>query len=567
MMPPRPASLFLASLALFAASSTATRASAGSIPVSIYIHGFELSGAGRHGVFGEDNPNPVADSVAALAGVPPGYVMGTTYYGDTPPSYYTDADRAELERITAAWDGGVPRYAFIVGRHARWLMERTGATQVNVISASFGSLVARWMIEKNVSGLAEEKRIARWLSIEGVIGGNWIASHHDLVKILSAFEPRPVDVVQMTYPWVETYLHAPRTEAASPYYGDILMGQTASTDDGGPGNPLRTAMLLYDDYRPNDQIQAISDAWFNGTLPEARYLGMPPTRAVFHSSHLGIKDERGAWAQAATFLTGTRRVTVAITGATVYNLAESSVWYWNWMPAEVLFESWVHAPAAEARWGAIGSLCSYVKEGASPPIRRYRRRGEHQVFTHVVFDDFVLPEETGLRIQLRANELDYDPRYGVFETARTPHHDDLGGGSVMVSTLQPGNYTFTCPGWSCDLTVSVFDYPTRPVAVIPRGILDPPPGNDDALRILTGPSYSDVRIRVPAFAPAGPGEVATLEVIDVSGRLVRTIDGNPREDFGWDGRDGNGRAVGSGVYLYRVTSPRGRWIGKGFLLR
>ena len=535
--------------------------------VTIYVHGFEVSGSGRHGVFGEDIANPDADNVVRFTGLPPGAVVGTSYYGDVAPSYYSDADRAELDRITAAWDGGVPRYAFIVARHARQVLERSGASQMNLVSASFGSLVARWMIEKNVGGLAGEKRIARWLSIEGIIAGNWVASHHDLVKILSVFEPRPVDVVQMSYPWVETYLHTPRSEAASPYYGDILMGQVASTDDGGPGNPLRDAMLLANEYQPNDQIQAMPDAWFNSTLPEARYLGLRPTRAVFHSTHMGIRSMRGAWAEAATFLTASRRVTVEMTSARVVNLAESSSWYWNWLPAEILFESWVSSPAVEARWGPVGPLCAYVKEGASPPLRRYRRSGETQQFHHVVFDDFVLPEETELVVQLHANELDYDPRYGVFETARTPHHDDLGGGSIRVSTLQPGSYSYANPNWSCEVSVSVFDYPSRPIAVVPRGILDGPTEDDRQLRILPNPSYSSVVIHAPAFAAAAPAEVATLEVLDVSGRLVRRIDGNARADFGWDGRDASGRAVGAGLYFYRVATPRGTWSGKGFLLR
>ena len=34
------------------------------------------------------------------------------------------------------------------------------------------------------------------------------------------------------------------------------------------------------------------------------------------------------------------------------------------------------------------------KEGGAAPIRRYRHNGEAQNFRHVVFDDFVLPEET-----------------------------------------------------------------------------------------------------------------------------------------------------------------------------
>src|SRR4029077_19222779 len=40
--------------------------------VTIYVHGFERTGLGRHGTFGEDIQDSVADSVAALIGLPVG---------------------------------------------------------------------------------------------------------------------------------------------------------------------------------------------------------------------------------------------------------------------------------------------------------------------------------------------------------------------------------------------------------------------------------------------------------------------------------------------------------------
>ena len=58
--------------------------------------------------------------------------------------------------------------------------------------------------------------------------------------------------------------------------------------------------------------------------------------------------------------------------------------------------------------------------------------------------------------------------------------------------------------------------------------------------------------------PAGGGEV-TIEVFDVNGRLVRTlVDGFVGEgtrSVVLDGRDGEGKEVGSGVYFCRMTAP------------
>src|SRR5205814_2368669 len=97
---------------------------------------------------------PVAEAVAAFAGLPilgdadgappPNVVAGTTYYGDTPPPYYSAADLAEIDQVTAQWGGGVPRYALIVAKYARHVLEISGARQVNFVSVSFGSLIVRW---------------------------------------------------------------------------------------------------------------------------------------------------------------------------------------------------------------------------------------------------------------------------------------------------------------------------------------------------------------------------------------------------------------------------------------
>ena len=110
-------------------------------------------------MFVEDEGDALLDSVAARAGSPvaggeaalaPNVVAMTSYSGDTPPAYWTPADRALLDQVTAQWGGGVPRYALVVARYARHVLERSGAEQVNFVSASFGSLIVRWLIEKDV---------------------------------------------------------------------------------------------------------------------------------------------------------------------------------------------------------------------------------------------------------------------------------------------------------------------------------------------------------------------------------------------------------------------------------
>ena len=539
--------------------------------VTIYVHGFERTGADRQGVYGDDIEDAVADSVAALAGLPVGVpnaplpknaVVGTTYYGDTAPSYYSAADRAEVDAITAQWGGGVPRYALIVAKYARRVLARSGADQVNLVSASFGSLIARWLIEKDLEGLASGGKIARWLSLEGVVGGNWVASHDELVNLLALAQPEPIDVKHMKYGWVETNLHSPRTETDSPLFGGILVGELVSTDDSVNGAALRDAMLAYGEYAPNDGVQAVPDARFSALAPAARFQGRPPTCATFYADHLGLADHRSAWAEAATFLTASRRVTVTMTSARVTNLHEPSAPWWDWRPAEVLLESRAFSPAAEARWGVTEALSAHVKDGAEAPLVRYGTSGESKTLSYALFDDFVLPEESALRVQLHAWELDYDARYGVAETIQAPYYDDMGGGTLAVSTAGPGTYAFSNADWSCTIEVRVFDYPFPP----PVGVASPPemPREPGELLVTPQPARGAVRISAAAGAASRP---ATLEILDVGGRRLRRLASAAGASFRWDGRAEDGTPAPAGLYLALLRAGAGTRVARICLLR
>jgi len=431
---------------------------------TIYVQGFEQAGAASHATFGEDLGDPLLDDLANLAGMPvadgratlrPNVAAMTSYYGDTPPAWYTAAERARLEQVTAQWGGGVPRYAQIIADYAGELMRRSGATQVNFVTTSFGSLIVRWLIEKDVDGLASGRRIARWLSLEGVLAGNWAASRDRLVGYVQAVEPLPIDVAHMDYDWVDANLHRPRTQADHPNYAGILMGQIVSTDDSYNRSALTSLMRSFNEWLPNDGVQAVPDACFQDVTARSRLAGLPPTLGWFRNDHFGIQQARGAWAQIATFLTQRRRVTVTMTSARVLDLKEPDQWYWDWRPAEVLFECRVHAPAVAARWGIGDAVSTREKEGGVAPLRRYQTKGETQTFTEVLFDDMVLAEERELHLTLRAEEVDYDWRYGVFETAQQPSYDDMGSGELTVSTTAPGTYTFLCEVHPNTMTGSV----------------------------------------------------------------------------------------------------------------
>ena len=246
---------------------------------------------------------------------------------------------------------------------------------------------------------------------------------------------------------------------------------------------------------------------------------------------------------ASTFLTQRRRVTVTMTSATVANLHEPELPFWDWRPGEIVFESRVTSPAVERRWGVREPLCVHLESGGAAPLRRFGRDGETQAFESVVFDDFVLPEETALDLALRAYDVDFDPHYGVYETVSQPYLDDLGGGTLAVSTLAPGTYTF---------------YPFEASA----GVLGITSAAPMPLSIAPNPARGALRITPPAAA-RGP---ADLDIFDVSGRLVRHAAAIPADGYPWDGRDAAGRLVRTGLYLVRVVTAGGTWQGRSCIV-
>jgi hypothetical protein len=72
------------------------------------------------------------------------------------------------------------------------------------------------------------------------------------------------------------------------------------------------------------------------------------------------------------------------------------------------------------------------------------------------------------------------------------------------------------------------------------------------------------------LAVSGVGPAAEVRVLDVAGRVVRTLHTGPLPSGGildWDGRDDAGRAVAAGTYLVRAEGPAGTASAKVQRLR
>jgi len=68
-------------------------------------------------------------------------------------------------------------------------------------------------------------------------------------------------------------------------------------------------------------------------------------------------------------------------------------------------------------------------------------------------------------------------------------------------------------------------------------------------RIIT-PAYADGKNDVAYFSGLS-GQTTTIRIYDITGEKIRTIDGEPYE---WDGKDGDGNIVESGVYIYQFKA-------------
>ena len=435
--------------------------------VTIYIHGFDSKGYRESGVFGSDVVEPFFDEIPTYLGLPTtakiedlnksNVFTSTTYYGDLAPSYYSDVDLTELDDVTNKYGGGIPRYALIVAKYAKHMMQRTGAKQVNFVSGSMGSLVIRWLIEKNIGELASNKQIARWFSIEGVINGNYAASKSLLFKIYNEVEDVSIDIKQMKYKWIEKNLSNPRSVGSSPYYKDILVGFETSTDDSAKEGVLTKIMLTHGQFEPNDGYQIAKDTKMDILAPY-RFLGESPTQSYINETHLGIKKNPILWVEISNFLTSNKRVRVTIQDFKVNNIQEKNRWYMKKLPAEVVVESTLFSPSLKLQLGIDKAINEQLYNAGVPKIIEYKKNNQTKVINQIIYDDFVLPLEDSLNVELTVKEIDGDLRYKVYESLKDRDYDYIGNTNFSVA-LKNGIYPFSSNSFSGNVKVEVIDYP------------------------------------------------------------------------------------------------------------
>ncbi|MCF6244484.1 MAG: hypothetical protein L3J43_05555 [Sulfurovum sp.] len=407
--------------------------------VNIYIHGYNQEGEKQTDTYGKSESDKVLSNIAQSTGyatmenyeieVEKDIIVMTDYYGSTPPDYYTTQDIIEVENA----EKGIPRYALIVAKYIKNIQKVTGAQSINIISASMGTLVSRYLIEKDLENISSDKKIKKWLSFEGVVKGNVAGSKTNLVHLLDVIKPQPAEVAQMHYDWVKENL-----DENSSYYKNIQIAFESSTRDDLNKGAI-TGVLLLDGKNPaNDGVQAVNDTFFEN----------PHSHVLFHENHRSLTDNMAVWGFAATFLISKKHVRITLLDARVNDLHELFGGR-----SEIVFESSVHSLKAQEKWNFTNAIDERMLDSGYLKLYKYANTAEAKELNQVLFSSYVLDDENELILEITPYELDFDKRYKLVEISNKSH-ESLGTGRLDVP-VKNGIYEINGADWSGRVKVEV----------------------------------------------------------------------------------------------------------------
>jgi len=420
--------------------------------VTVFVHGYELDGWKRTGTFGNDHWSGELDNLVLYCGLPtmmedpyaPNQVASTIFYGDTPPDYYTQDDIDELDAITEEFGGGVPRYALIAAKYIRHVMERSGAESVNIIGASFGALVSRYMLAYDMENLASDSVVDRWLIFVASLAGNFAASNTCLIEYYEAiFGDMGPDIDHLNYEWVADNIWPDPWMSGNPLLGGIIKFQFMGTDD----SETFGALTLLSGGLGNDSTTLHRDSQFEFLEPPARFAGIyMPTSSYYFAIHHELSWHPGVDVSTAWALLGPRRVKIVVKDVDIPSISEPAGKY----PGEVVFEARFFSPHAFETWGVDSAIDSRTMEDNNVNIFEWNS-GEEKTIDETVFYGPVSMDETTLDAEFSIVEVDWWPIKGIIDNF-TKENDVLLSGSATVPLV---NGTYSIPGGGVRIKVEV----------------------------------------------------------------------------------------------------------------
>ncbi|NEW60951.1 hypothetical protein GSY74_06605 [Sulfurovum sp. bin170] len=428
--------------------------------VTIYIHGYQKEGYIKEQNYGEAWDYNFTNQLSEFTELPlletydkdnfSNIITAVEYYGDQAPEYYTQADIDEIEGVTTKYGGGIPRYAMILAKFTKHILEETGAEKVNLVSVSMGSLITRWMIEKDIENLASNKKIEKWMTAEGVLRGNYGLSKVDDIGIawikesVNSFFEDSAETQHMKYRWIEENLTPNRESMSSPYYSDILVGQISLTDSEKEHAGLKYIMMQ-EDFQPNDGYQLVKDTYF-GSIENSLQV---PTHTLMHNDHIGIKDNDSILLIISNFLEAKKRVRITLLDATITDIHET-ITVLN-EDTETVFESKIFSENAKIQT----PISERVYDSGTLNIYSYKKDNETKNINQIIFEDFVSPTESTLQVTIEGYEIDRSTKYGISEI-KTDKKESMGE-SINSIRLENGTYPVSADDWSGHVKVEVLE--------------------------------------------------------------------------------------------------------------
>lgn len=424
--------------------------------ITVFIPGYEENGAGSTGVFGDDVWDHTLDNLAAMSGLPtmqedpgaPDQIAATRFYGDTPPFYYTEEDIEDWEFVLDEFDGGVPVYALIVAKYIRHVLERSGAVSVNVIGGSFGALISRYMLEKNIGNLTADGIVDRWLIYVGSLAGNFVASNDYLTELYDLiFGSMSIDVDHLNYDWVAENIWLDPWSSGSPYLAGIIKHQYVATNDSDTFGSL----TILSGGLANDSVTLIRDGVYTNLEDCSKFAGeYLPTTSNFYSIHDEIGNNLGMCASSFWALTSPRRARIRIIEAYIPEIVERPLKF----PGEVVFQATVRSPLAADLWDVSEPINSWMIRDNNLYYHSWES-GVLKSIDETIFHGPVSMDEAGLIVELAICEVDWWPEKYIFENF-FKEYDVLGYVKGTVP-LEDGISTLDVSGCAITLEIEVND--------------------------------------------------------------------------------------------------------------
>lgn len=426
--------------------------------ISVVAGGFNPSGSIKTGTFGIPDDQELVRKAAQLLGIPygidhpyaPNQIVQVEYYGKEPPKYYQSKDMTEIE----AAGKGTPRYALICAKFVRHLMATTGATHVNLAGGSYGALITRYIIEKDLEGLASSGAIVRWLPLEGALAGAYPANlttdkeiREFAIKVLGL---EISDPLTMHYPWVTENVNDPRYATKCPYFKNILIGNHISSNDD-----LNMQALSLAANKPNDGVLLIEDQTLADVHPDCRFHNRLPLVVRTNTTHMSAKKDDTFMLNIVNFMAGSKRVTINMLRGKAIRFQEDEFFFGK---GEVVFQGQVFSPLATTKWNIAKEIAVSNRLFHTSPVVKFQA-GETKPIAACLYDWMVHPEEKSLKLKLWAEEVDWDEMYQIHENILDPYQD-MGSAEMEIAVEQSGTRTYTAitPNWELTIEVEIYDY-------------------------------------------------------------------------------------------------------------